>query len=74
MAFIVSTLDLPLNARLPEIISQRIAPKLNRSERASSGYPRTCSGDMYPTVPNTVPGVVGVGAAMVSLCSETCSP
>src|SRR5439155_17088243 len=26
-----------------------------------------CSGDMYPTVPNTVPGVVGVGAAMGSL-------
>ncbi len=36
------------------------------SERASTGFPRTCSGDMYPTVPRTTPSpvcrAVSVGA------------
>lgn len=36
-----------LLARVPESISYRTAPKLNTSERASSGLPSACSGDMY---------------------------
>ena len=31
------------------------------SERWSTGSPRTCSGDMYPTVPNTAPASVSGG-------------
>ena len=34
------------------------AAKENRSLRASNSLPRTCSGDMYKTVPSAVPGLV----------------
>ena len=33
-------------------------PKEKTSLRASAGWPRTCSGDMYATVPSSVPGCV----------------
>ena len=45
-------------ARLPVAISYRIAPSENWSDRKSTGWPLACSGDMYPTVPMTVPGAV----------------
>ena len=31
------------------------------SEAGPAGWPRTCSGDMYPTVPRVVPGSVSTG-------------
>ena len=43
---------------LPASISCSTAPRAKTSERASLGSPRTCSGDMYPTVPITEPGSV----------------
>ena len=55
----------PENACRPVAISYSTAPKLNRSVRASSPSPRTCSGDMYATVPSAVPGLVSSGAASV---------
>src|ERR1017187_3155532 len=47
----------PVNAALPVAMSYSTAPKLNRSERASSSSPRACSGDMKGTVPTSTPGV-----------------
>src|SRR5712692_7777916 len=38
-------------------------PKENRSVRPSSSLPRTCSGDIYATVPSAVPGLVRLNAA-----------
>jgi len=51
----------------------------NRAEAEQVGacvqwLPTHLLGRHVLTVPNTVPGALGVGAAMVSLCSETCSP
>ena len=37
---------LPRNGSVPVHISYKTAPNENRSERASSSFPRTCSGDM----------------------------
>ena len=55
----------PANARVPDSISYRTAPKLKMSDRASSGLPSACSGDMYAAVPTTVPSTrpsdVGIG-------------
>ena len=45
-AAIVSEADERANARFPVSISKSTAPKLKRSERASTGSPRTCSGLM----------------------------
>ena len=47
----------------PDSISYSTAPKLNTSERASSGFPCACSGDMYAAVPITVPSTVCVSSA-----------
>ena len=71
MAFIVSTLVSPLNDRLPETISYKIAPKLKRSDRLSAACPLTCSGDIYPTVPITMPAAVGVGLVSVAVSPTT---
>ncbi len=68
IAFMVSTAESPWNARRPESISKRIAPKLKRSERGSIAAPRTCSGDMYPAVPMTTPGSVPRGAVGRFVC------
>jgi hypothetical protein len=43
---------------VPVHISYSTAPNENRSVRASSSFPRTCSGDMYATVPSALPGLV----------------
>src|SRR6266705_551880 len=51
IAFIVSAADSLWNARFPVSISYSTAPKLKMSERWSVCLPRTCSGDIYPTVP-----------------------
>ena len=61
----VSTAESPPNARLPESISYSTAPKAKMSVRKSAASPRTCSGDMYPAVPSTVPGIV---ATAVTAC------
>ena len=58
IADIVSAAESRWNARWPESISYRIAPKEKRSERWSADLPFTCSGDMYPSVPMTTPGSV----------------
>lgn len=42
----------------PAIISNRMQPAAKRSLRPSTRPPVTCSGDMYPNVPSTVPGAV----------------
>src|SRR5437667_12711072 len=45
-------------------------PNENKSVRASSSLARTCSGDMYATVPNAVPGLVRCASAIpVSVAS-----
>jgi len=36
------------------------------SERAPTGSPRTCSGDMYPAVPITIPGWESAMVAVLS--------
>ena len=46
----------PWNACRPLSISYRTQPKLKMSDRASTASPLTCSGDIYPTVPSTMPG------------------
>src|SRR5262249_27320824 len=53
----------PRNGGMPGAISYKTTPKENRSVRASSSFPLTCSGDMYATVPSTLPGLV--------ICSST---
>ena len=47
----------------PHSISYSTAPKLKMSDRASSGLPCACSGDMYAAVPSTVPSMVCVTSA-----------
>ncbi len=54
----VSAAVSPLNARRPASISYSMHPRAKMSLRGSADSPRTCSGDMYPTVPSTVPGSV----------------
>ena len=49
-------------ARRPSI-SCSITPKLKMSLRWSASSPRTCSGDMYPTVPITTPACVRAAGA-----------
>jgi hypothetical protein len=70
MAYPLSTNEPPGKARVPERSSWSTTPRLNRSDRASSGSPRTCSGDMYPGVPSTAPvrvaPPVGVTVASIS--------
>ena len=46
----------PRNGAVPVAISYITTPKEKRSVRASSGCARTCSGDMYASVPTTLPG------------------
>ena len=53
----------PGNGSTPVHISYSTTPKENRSVRASNSLPRTCSGDMYATVPTAVPGVVRLDSA-----------
>ena len=48
----------PRNGNAPVAISYSTAPKENKSVRASSFLARTCSGDMYATVPSAKPGLV----------------
>ena len=56
----VSTVVARAKGNLPVSISWRMTPSEKMSERASAGAPVTCSGDMYPTVPITMPGWVMV--------------
>ncbi len=46
----------PRNGNAPVAISYSTTPNENKSVRASSSLARTCSGDMYATVPKVVPG------------------
>jgi len=48
----------PRNGSRPVAISYNTTPNENRSVRASTALARTCSGDMYDTVPGVDPGVV----------------
>ena len=56
----------PLKARRPLSSSYSTAPKLNTSERASSGLPSACSGAIYAAVPITVPSMVRVSSESVT--------
>ena len=58
MASITTPDVAPENATCPVAISYSTTPKENRSLRASNSSPRTCSGDMYATVPTVLPGLV----------------
>ena len=58
MAVMVSAQVSRRNARRPESISKITAPRAKTSDRASAFSPCTCSGDMYPTVPSGLPGLV----------------
>ena len=49
---------LPSNAAFPVAARYSTQPSENRSLRASTGSPLTCSGDMYAGVPTTAPGRV----------------
>ena len=46
-------------------------PNEKRSERASSGLPSTCSGDMYATVPSVEPGLVSCSSPASVLASSS---
>ncbi len=64
----------PVNAGRPVNISESTHPNAKRSLCGPAVSPRTCSGDMYPTVPSTVPGRVGsgvVGADVGSFSEES---
>ncbi len=50
----------------PVSISKRSAPNAKMSERWSTGAPRICSGDMYRTVPTTMPETVSRAAVSAS--------
>ena len=58
MAARVSALLCRRKVRFPVTISYRTNPNENWSDRKSSGRELACSGDMYSTVPITVPGRV----------------
>ena len=58
IADIVSAAVAPWNGCVPDSISCRMAPNAKRSDSASAGRPRTWSGDIYATVPRSMPGVV----------------
>ena len=60
IALTASAAVFPGNARRPDSISNNNTPTAKMSERWSIVWPRTCSGDMYPTVPRTTPGSVAV--------------
>ena len=51
-------MESPVKARVPASSSYSTAPKLNTSDRASSGLAAACSGDMYAGVPITSPATV----------------
>ena len=48
----------PGNARRPVVISYSTEPNAKISERTSTSFPSACSGDMYPSVPRTIPASV----------------
>src|SRR5207247_1180801 len=50
--------DAPTNGRRPASTSYSTTPKEKISLRASTAWPRVCSGDMYATVPTTTPARV----------------
>ena len=58
IAVIVSGAVAREKARRPDAISYSTHPSAKMSARGSAVCPLTCSGAMYPTVPNTVPGSV----------------
>ena len=43
-------------------LREQLSPRLQISVRASVSFPRACSGDIYETVPITIPGFVRRGA------------
>ena len=68
IAAINAACDSASNGLCPVSISWSNAPNANTSVRTSTGSPRSCSGDMYGTVPNTSP--VLVSAAISAACWE----
>lgn len=55
----------PVKAWRPVAISYSTRPNENKSVRPSNFSPRTCSGDMYATVPSAVPGLVRFASASI---------
>ncbi len=68
----VSLSFLPWNALRPVNISNRIAPRVNRSDRWSTPWPSTSSGDMYAVAPrpSAVPREARRAAVSLSLVSS----
>ena len=50
----------PLNRRRPVVSSHSVTPSANTSVRRSTALPWACSGDMYASLPFTMPCVVDV--------------
>src|SRR6266481_4919970 len=74
MADMIERMESPTKARVPVIISYSIAPKLKMSVRASTFFPSACSGDMYETVPTTMPSSVFGASASVSVRGSSLTP
>ncbi len=58
MALKISADVSPRKGKVAVAISYSTVPNEKRSVRASSSLPLVCSGDIYATVPNAVPGLV----------------
>src|SRR5215467_15501899 len=63
----------PEKGTVPVDISYSTTPSEKRSERRSSTSPRACSGDMYATVPNELPGLVTNSGPSTAVCSDVSS-
>ncbi len=78
IAELTSTGLSPANGRRPAASSYSTTPSANRSVRASTAWPRSCSGAMYGSVPSSCPtpesGVETVALSEASLPPGASSP
>ena len=66
MAALISNGVCPLNGRTPVAISNSITPSAQMSLDACAASPRSCSGDMYGSVPTAVPACVSAACICVT--------
>ena len=64
----------PSKGRVPVSISYSVAPKAKTSERASTGFPSSCSGDMYCSVPSRLPSAVSAARVGAPEGSSSAAP
>ena len=65
--------DVPGNGSWPVSAWYSIAPREKMSARGPSSSPRTCSGDMYSTVPTSMPCWVIVGSPLARAMPKSSS-